>query len=80
MVGDKEGHIHVSSEIYPMIAETYHTTRDGVERGIRNAIESVFTGASVTELHRYYPFPYDEERGRPTNAEFLKNMAERLKV
>lgn len=80
LIRDKEERLHVSSEIYPLIARKYHTTRDGVERGIRNAIEATFMGASVNALHRYYPFPYDEEKGRPTNTEFLKNMAERLKL
>ena len=80
LINDKEKRLHVSGEIYPMIAGKYHTTKDGVERGLRNAIEAVFTGAGVRNLHRYYPFPYDEDRGRPTNAEFLKNMAERLRI
>ena len=80
LAGNKENCLRVSSQIYPLIAETHHTTKDAVERGIRNAIESVFTGAPAEELYRYYPFSYDEERGRPTNAEFLKNMAERLRI
>lgn len=68
------------SELYKLIAREHHTTRNGVERGIRNAIESVFTGAGVNNLYQYYPFDYDEEKGRPTNTEFLKNMAERLQI
>jgi two-component system response regulator (stage 0 sporulation protein A) len=75
---DKEENLHISSEIYPLIAEKYHTTKDGVERGIRNAIESVFVAGKVERIQRHYPFPYDEEKGRPTNGEFLKNMATRL--
>ena len=70
----------VWNEIYSLIAQEHQTTQDGVERGIRNAIESVFTGAGVNNLYQYYPFDYDEEKGRPTNTEFLKNMAERLKL
>ena len=68
------------SEIYSLIAKKYRTTKNAVERGIRNAIESVFTEADIDDLHRYYPFDYDEEKGRPNNAEFLKNMAKRLKL
>lgn len=70
----------VWNEIYSLIAREHHTTRSGVERGIRNAIESVFTEADVNDLYEYYPFDYDEEKGRPTNTEFLKNMAERLQL
>jgi two-component system response regulator (stage 0 sporulation protein A) len=75
---DKEGTLHVSSEIYPLLAEKHHTTKDGVERGIRNAVESVFTSGNMRRLQTHYPFPYDEEKGRPSNAEFLKHMASRL--
>ena len=71
---------YAANKLYELIADTYQTTLSGVERGIRNAIEAVFTGANVAALHKYYPFPYDEEKGRPTNTEFLKNMAQRLKI
>ena len=80
LIRDKEHRLHVSSEVYGIIAQKHHTTKGGVERGIRNAIEATFTEAEITGLHRHYPFDYDKEKGRPTNTEFLKNMAERLQV
>ena len=76
----RSGRAQTISEIYSLIAKKYRTTKNAVERGIRNAIESVFTEADIDDLHRYYPFDYDEEKGRPNNAEFLKNMAKRLKL
>lgn len=80
LLKDKDGTLHVSSEIYPMLAQVYNTTNGGIERGIRNAIEATFTGARMHVLQQFYPFSYDENRSRPTNAEFLKNMASRLRV
>ena len=80
LIMDPEGSSQPSGDVYESIAREHHTTRESVEHGIRNAIESVFTGAHVGCLHRYYPFDYDNELGRPANAEFLKNMAERLKL
>lgn len=80
LIRNKVKRPNVTREIYSSIAKEYHTTCDGVERGIRNAIETVFTGARIRELHKYYPFPYDEEKGRPTNTEFLNNMADRLRI
>lgn len=80
LVNDKEDCLQMSADIYPAIAEKYHVTQEGVRRGIRNAIETVFKKASIKNLEMYYPFDYDQEKGRPTNAEFLKNMAERLKI
>lgn len=80
LLKDKDGSLHVSSEIYPMLAHAHNTTVGGIERGIRNAIEATFTGARMHVLHQFYPFSYDENRSRPTNAEFLKNMASRLRL
>lgn len=80
LINDKENKLQVTRDLYPLIAKRHHTTRDAVERGIRNAIEAVFVGVQPATLQHYYPFNYDEEKGRPTNVEFLKNMAIRLSV
>lgn len=77
---DKENCLQMSTDIYPAIAEKYHVTQEGVMHGIRNAIERVFKKAPIKKLETYYPFDYDKEKGRPTNAEFLKNMAKRLGI
>lgn len=78
LIRDKEHRLHAAGDVYAMIAKQYHTTKTSVERGIRNAIESTFAEAQIEVLHERYPFPYDDKKGRPTNREFLKNMAERL--
>ena len=78
LLRDREHQLHTAGDVYSLIAQQYHTTKNSVERGIRNAIESTFTEAQIEVLHECYPFPYDEKKGRPTNTEFLKNMAERL--
>lgn len=80
LIRDKEHRLRASRDIYSLIAQQHHTTKNSVERGIRNAIESTFTEAQIEVLHYHYPFPYDEKKGRPTNTEFLKNMAERLRI
>lgn len=80
LMKDKTGRLRITSEIYPMVAQMRHTTKGSVERGVRTSIESLFTSAKSYEIQQYYPFPYDEERGRPTCTEFLRNMAKRLKL
>lgn len=67
--------IFVTSQIYPEIAKKRNTTQTRVERAIRWAIERVFVKADIHKLHKGYPFRYDPERGRPTNAQFILNMA-----
>lgn len=80
LMKDKVGKLHITTDIFPIVAEEHDTTKSGVERGIRTSIESVFTSANIRDLQQYYPFPFDEERGRPTCTEFLWNMARRLQV
>ena len=69
-----------SAEIYSSIAEQYHVTCASVERDIKIAIASVFTKANADRVRRYYPFDYNNEKGRPSNMQFLRNMAERLRL
>ena len=67
--------IRVTSEIYPKVAERRGSTVCNVERTIRNAIESVWKRSNLHTLQEMYPYPCDNLNGRPTNAEFLINMA-----
>lgn len=67
--------IRVTSDIYPRVAERKASTVCSVERTIRNAIESVWKRSNLKTLREMYPYPCDNLNGRPTNAEFLINMA-----
>lgn len=67
--------IRVTSEIYPAVADRQESSVRNVERTIRNSIESVWRRSNLRTLMELYPFPCDNMNGRPTNAEFLINMA-----
>lgn len=67
--------IRVTSDIYPKVAARQCSTVRNVERTIRNAIESVWKRSNLQTLQEMYPYPCDNLNGRPTNAEFLINMA-----
>ena len=67
--------IRVTSDIYPKVAERRGSSACSVERTIRNAIESVWKRSNLRTLREMYPYPCDNLNGRPTNAEFLINMA-----
>jgi hypothetical protein len=67
--------IRVTSDIYPQVANVCKTSVGNVERTIRNAIESVWKRTNLHVLEDHYPYPCDNQNGRPTNAEFLINMA-----
>lgn len=72
--------LRATADIYPAIAEARNTTKECVERGLRNAIEVTFASAKIPQLSYFYPFSYNQKRGRPTNTEFLTNMALRLQM
>lgn len=75
-----EENVYVMIDIYPEVARIMKTSTGSVEKSIRCAIEAAFTKANITRLHRFYPFPYKEDRGRPTNTEFIENMASRIRI
>lgn len=79
-VNSPEEDVHITNDIYPEVAKMKHTTSMSVERSIRSAIEAAFTKADIVRLHRYYPFPYDDEKGRPTNTQFISNIADRIRI
>lgn len=79
-VNSQEEDVHVTNEIYPEVAKMMHTTSMSVERSIRSAIEAAFTRVDIVRLHRYYPYPYDDDKGRPTNTQFIANMAKRIQI
>ncbi len=74
----EEATVHVVSWIYPELANRWHTTEARVERAMRWAIECVFVRANIVQLQRHYTFRYDDENGRPSNAEFILNMASKF--
>ncbi len=71
--GEKERKL--TRDIYPKIAKRHKMSAVSVERSLRSAIKSVFTGVPPKKMFLDYPFPYDQRRGYPTNAEFLSNFA-----
>lgn len=77
---NKGSMLHITNDIYPAVAALHRTTKENVERCIRGSIEATWTETDLRRLERYYPFPYDEEQGRPTNFNFLMNMASRLQM
>ena len=71
---------HVTSEIYPVIAKERNTSKEGVERSIRNAIEVTFRDINMAQLNYYYPFKYNKKKGRPSNSDFLINFARIIRL
>lgn len=65
--------------LYPMIAARHGMTPAGVERSLRLLIESTWTHGSLGALERFFGMSVDPEKGKPTNAAFLRRVSALLK-
>lgn len=70
----------VTKELYPMIAEKYHTTPSRVERAIRHAIELAWDRGNVDMMNRFFGYTINVERGKPTNSEFIAMIADKVRI
>lgn len=70
----------VTKIVYPTIALMYKTSPTKVERGIRHAVESGWQRADVETMDKIFSYSYSNEKGKPTNGEFIANIADYLLV
>ncbi len=69
--------LNITTDIYPRVAESFHTKPSLVEHAIRNAIEIGWTRGNIETLHEYFGYTVNDYRGKPSNYEFIAMMAER---
>jgi len=70
----------ITKELYPMIAQKYHTTPSRVERAIRHAIELAWDRGNLEMINKYFGYTINIDRGKPTNSEFIAMIADRLRL
>ena len=70
----------VIKELYPKVAKKNATTVSRVERAIRHAIQVAWERGDIGVLNSYFGYTIDTRRGRPTNAEFIAMMADKLRL
>jgi len=70
----------VTKALYPLIAEKHNTTPTRVERAIRHAIEISATRGKVESLYKYFGYSTSQERGKPTNSEFIAMISDKLRL
>lgn len=68
----------VTKELYPEIANQYHTNASCVERSMRHAVENLWSHGDIETLQQTFGAAVDPEHGKPTNATFLATLAEQL--
>ena len=70
----------VTKILYPSVAKQYSTTSSRVERAIRHAIEVAWDRGDVDILNSYFGFTIQNNRGKPTNSEFIAMIADNLRL
>lgn len=64
--------------LYPMTAARYGMSAAGVERSLRLCVESTWMHGSLPALERFFGDGVDPEKGKPTNAVFLRRMQQQV--
>ena len=70
----------VTKVLYPSVAKTYQTTTSRVERATRHAIEVAWDRGDVDTLNSYFGYTVQNNRGKPTNSEFIAMIADNLRL
>lgn len=70
----------VTKQLYPSVAKKYSTTSSRVERAIRHAIEVAWDRGDVEVLNSYFGYTIHNDRGKPTNSEFIAMISDRLRL
>ena len=68
----------ITKKLYPHVAREFHATATGVERAMRHAIEVVWNRGNIEILEKYFGYTVDPNRGKPTNSEFISQVADKL--
>jgi two-component system response regulator (stage 0 sporulation protein A) len=79
-INDSEVINSVTKILYPGIAKKYQTTTSRVERAIRHAIEVAWDRGDVDTLNSYFGYTIQNNRGKPTNSEFIAMIADNLRL
>ncbi len=70
----------VTKVLYPTVAKKHNTTASRVERAIRHAIEVAWDRGDVDVLNSYFGYTIHNEKGKPTNSEFIAMIADKLRL
>ena len=70
----------VTKLLYPTVAKNHSTTASRVERAIRHAIEVAWDRGDLDVLNAYFGYTIQNERGKPTNSEFIAMISDKLRL
>lgn len=70
----------VTKQLYPKVAEKHNTSPSRVERAIRHAIEVACTRGNEEALYSLFGYTVSNNKGKPTNSEFIAMIADKLRL
>lgn len=70
----------ITKELYPEVASKYNTTTSRVERAIRHSIEVAWNRGNLETLERIFGYTINNNKGKPTNSEFIALIADKLRL
>ena len=70
----------VTKRLYPAVAKQFQTTPSRVERAIRHAVEVAWDRGNVETLNSYFGYTVHNNKGKPTNSEFIAMIADKLTI
>ena len=65
----------ITKELYPLVGKKCNTTGACAERAMRHAIEVAFERCSFEVVDKYFGNTISLDSGKPTNGEFIAQMA-----
>lgn len=71
---------NITKEVYPEIANKYHTSIGSVEKGIRNTIETTWNRVHHECLYEVFGNTIDIRKNKPSNKEFIATIVDRLRI
>ena len=70
----------ITKTLYPQVAAYFGTTPSRVERAIRHAIEVAWDRGDLETLQKYFGETVSNTNGKPTKAEFIALIADKLQL
>ena len=70
----------VGKRLYQPVAQRFDTTPQNVERLIRHAVESTMDAAAARGVYGLFGNTLDPARGKPTNAQIIGMLVQRMRV
>ena len=70
----------ITRELYPQLAQTFHTTPSRVERAIRHAVEVAWDRGDIDVIQDWFGNTISPHKGKPTNSEFIALIADKLRM